>query len=201
LAVLLLLPMAELTRYVFRQFPEVEELLRQHHPFAQALAELGEHRQQGLGPALRVAAVYVLVFAVLPAVCEELAFRGFILTGLRRRFRTGTAVVISSFLFALSHMNVFQFLPSFVLGLVLGVLAVRAGSVLPGMAYHLVHNGLLIGLTCAEQLAGLPEELTTPLMRFVLVSLCVGLAALVLWRLVRAAPAAPPGVLLGGRGA
>ena len=193
---LLLLPLVELTNYALRQFPEVEELLRQHHPLTQALAELREQGQDAGWHALRVAGLYVLVFAVLPAVCEELAFRGFILTGLRRRFRTGTAIVISSFLFAVAHMNVFQFLPTFVLGLVLGVLAVRGGSVLPGMAYHLIHNGLLIGLTCAEQLAGLPELLTTPLVRFVIVSLCVSLAALVIWRLVRGTPVVPPSAIV-----
>jgi sodium transport system permease protein len=192
LAVLLLFPLVELTNYALRQFPEVEELLRQNHPFTQALGELREQGQAAGGQALRVAAVYMLVFAVLPAVCEELAFRGFILTGLRRRFRTGTAIVISSFLFAVAHMNVFQFLPTFVLGLVLGVLAVRGNSVLPGMAYHLMHNGLLIGLTCVEQLGGLPEVLTTPVVRFVIESLSVSLAALVIWRLVRGTPAARP---------
>jgi sodium transport system permease protein len=192
LALLLLVPLVELTRYALREFPEVEELLRQHHPLSQALAELGEHGPGAGWQAVRVAAVYMLVFAVLPAVCEELAFRGFILTGLRRRFRSGTAVVISSFLFAVAHMNVFQFLPTFVLGLVLGVLAVRGGSVLPGMAYHLIHNGLLIGLTCAEQLFGVPEVLATPLVRFLIASLSVSLAALVLWRLVRRTPVVPP---------
>lgn len=196
LAILLLLPLVELTRYALHEFPEVEEMLRQHHPFAQALLELHEQGQEAGGQPLRVAAVYMLVFALLPAVCEELAFRGFILTGLRRRFRNGTAILICSFLFAVSHMNVFQFLPTFVLGLVLGVLAVRGGSVLPGMAYHLVHNGLLIGLTCAEQLAEVPEVLTTPLVRFLIESLCVSLAALVIWRLLRGAPVVAPVVVL-----
>src|SRR5207249_3254564 len=73
------------------------------------------------------------------------AFRGFILNGLRRRFRPWTAIFLSSFLFALSHMNVFQFLPAFCLGVVLGVLALRTGSILPGMGFHLLHNGLVIG--------------------------------------------------------
>jgi sodium transport system permease protein len=196
LAVLLLLPLVEMTNYALHQFPEVEELLRQHHPFAQALTEMHAQGQGGGWGAVRVAAVYMLVFALLPAVCEELVFRGFILTGLRRRFHTGTAVVISSFLFAVAHVNVFQFLPTFVLGLVLGVLAVRGRSVLPGMAYHLMHNGLLIGLACAEQMVGVPEVLTTPLVRFVIVSLSVSLAALVIWRLVRGTPVAPKTVLV-----
>src|SRR5581483_3136347 len=176
LAALMLPSLVELAHYALHQFPEVEELLRQHDPFARVLSELGEHREGSVWQGARVAALYMLVFAVLPAVCEELAFRGFILTGLRRRFRPETAVVISSFLFAVSHLNVFQLVPTFVLGLLLGVLALRAGSVWPGMAYHLVHNGLLIGAACTEQLVGVPEVLTTGAVRFIVESLCGTLA-------------------------
>jgi sodium transport system permease protein len=190
LAALMLPSLVELAHYALHQFPEVEELLRQHDPFARVLSELGEHREGNVWHGVRVAALYMFVFAVLPAVCEELAFRGFILTGLRRRFRPETAVVISSFLFAVSHLNVFQLVPTFVLGLLLGVLALRAGSVWPGMAYHLVHNGLLIGAACTEQLVGVPEVLTTGAVRFIVESLCGTLAILVLWRLGRATPPA-----------
>ncbi len=188
LAGLLLLPLMELTRYALRQFPEVEELLRQHHPFAQALEQLRENAHDDLWGALGVAATCMLVFAALPAVCEELAFRGFILTGLRRRFRIGTAILICGFLFAGSYMNVFLFLPNFVLGLLLCILTVRGGSILPGMAYRLIQNSLLVGLICADQFGAVPEVLTTPLVRFIIEALCVSLAALVIWRLVRPAP-------------
>jgi sodium transport system permease protein len=187
LAALLLPPLVELTNHALRQFPDIEELLRQPNPFGQTLAELGEHPEAGARVAL-----YLVVFALLPAVCEELAFRGFILTGLRRRFSTGTAILISSFLFAASHLNVFQFLPAFVLGLVLATLAVRSGSVVPGMAYHLVHNGLLIGVACAEQLVGVPELLTSGPVRFIVVALGASLAALILFRLIQSAPTVPP---------
>ena len=78
--------------------------------------------------------------AVLPAVCEELAFRGFILSGLRRRFHPSTALLLSSFLFALFPLNVFQFAPQFVLGLVLAIVVVRTGSVAPAMALRLSYN-------------------------------------------------------------
>jgi sodium transport system permease protein len=185
LAILLLPPLIELTRFALEQSPEVEAFLQQH-PLRQALGELLGERQQGTGLAGRLA-VYLLVFAVLPAVCEELAFRGFILTGLRRRFRAGTAIIISSVLFAVAHMNVFQFAPTFVLGLVLGALVVRSGSVLPAMVCHLIHNGLLIGLTFVVPFADAPEALASPLVRFLIESLCVILVTLLLWRLVRPA--------------
>ena len=90
--------------------------------------------------------MYLIAFVFLPAVCEELAFRGFILSGLRRRFPVWTAILISSLLFAFYHLNAFQALPTFILGVVLGVLAVRSGSIFPGMLFHLLYNGMLIGV-------------------------------------------------------
>jgi sodium transport system permease protein len=88
--------------------------------------------------------VQLLVLAVVPAVCEELAFRGFILSGLARRIGADKAVLVSSLLFAFAHLNAFRFLPTFVLGCVLGLLATRSGSLLPGIVFHALHNGLVV---------------------------------------------------------
>src|SRR5205814_2200246 len=85
-----------------------------------------------------------LALGVLVPVCEELAFRGFILNGLCRRFQPWTAVLLSSFLFALYHANVFQFRTMFVLGMVLALFTVRSHSILPAVVFHCVHNSMLI---------------------------------------------------------
>jgi sodium transport system permease protein len=139
LGALVVLPLGELTAYVGRQFPALHELLRVNNPLLRELEALAK------GSAWSRLAVFV-VLALLPAVCEEVAFRGFILTGLRRSFRPWTSILLSAFLFSLYQMNVFQFLPHFILGIVLGLLAVRANSVLPSVLFHLVYNSLLIGL-------------------------------------------------------
>src|SRR5262249_17304020 len=92
----------------------------------------------------------LLGLALLQAVSEELAFRGFILSGLLRRFRPRTAGFLSSFLFALFHLNVFQFLPHFLTGVVLGTLVLRSGSVLPAVVFHFAYNALIyLGLVLA----------------------------------------------------
>jgi sodium transport system permease protein len=184
LAVLLLLPLSEVTVFILQRYPGVMDLLAEHNPLTAQLKALGRSG----GSALPVGALlqYLLVLAVLPALAEELAFRGFILSGLRRRFRPGMAVVLSSFLFALYHFNVFQFVPSFVLGLVLGTLAVRCGSILPAMLFHLLHNGLLIGLVMLEA-HGLADGNVAGrgLLRLALVFLSSCLAVLIFGRLVR----------------
>jgi sodium transport system permease protein len=184
LAVFLLLPLSELTIYVLERYPGVMELLSEHNVLTtelRALVRTGSPRMQ-LGAVLE----YVLVLVVIPAVTEELAFRGFILTGLRRRFQPWMAVLLSSCLFALYHFNVFQLMPAFVLGLVLGTLTIRSGSVFPAMLFHLLHNGLLIGLVLLEAqglTAGDVPATSMPRLALVLVCSCV--AVLIFGRLVR----------------
>jgi sodium transport system permease protein len=85
--------------------------------------------------------IIVLVMAFVPAVVEELTFRGFILSGLRHIGSRRQAIVISSIFFALSHgAAVQQAINAGLLGLLLGFLAVQSGSIFTGMAYHATHN-------------------------------------------------------------
>ena len=65
--------------------------------------------------------------------------------------------MVSSFLFALYHMNVFQVLPAFVLGLVLGLLAVWSNSILPGMVFHMLYNGGLLLVALLPKLGYMDE--------------------------------------------
>jgi sodium transport system permease protein len=193
LAVLLLLPLVEVTRFTIAQFPEIKAMLLEHHPLTQTLENLRQGAQQASWSSLGMVACYQLTLGVLPAVCEELAFRGFILTGLLRRFQPGTAIVMSSFLFAFAHLNVFQFLPSLLLGLVLGLMTVRSGSVVPGMVFHFIHNALLIALVPLTSWTETSHPvLAEPVLMLVLVVLSVSLAALVLRRVARLSPRPVP---------
>lgn len=92
--------------------------------------------------------VFVLfVFAITPAVCEEFFFRGFVLGSLHR-LSTVMAIVVSSVLFGLMHvltsnvLMVERFLPTALIGVLLAVIALRTGSIWPGMIFHAIHNGL-----------------------------------------------------------
>ena len=91
--------------------------------------------------------VAFLLFAVVPAICEETAFRGFILTGLERGHSTRSAILLSALLFGFLHVLLSLFQQLFnatLLGIVLGLLAVRSRSLLPGIVFHLVNNGLAV---------------------------------------------------------
>ncbi len=83
----------------------------------------------------------LLAFAVAPAICEELAFRGFILSGLQRTQRYRLAAVMSSIAFGIVHMIPQQVFNATLLGLVLAALALRSGSLIPGVIFHLIFNG------------------------------------------------------------
>jgi membrane protease YdiL (CAAX protease family) len=90
--------------------------------------------------------VVVLLIAVQPGIVEELAFRGVILGGLRHALSTTETVVVSAALFMIIHLAVPSFPHLLVMGLALGWLRVRSGSLYPGMLLHFLHN-LFVVLT------------------------------------------------------
>lgn len=96
-------------------------------------------------PAQKISLGYILVaFAVAPAICEEITFRGFILSGFHRHGRTGLAIALSSVAFGVMHMIPQQVFNAALLGLVLGFLAIRSGSLFPPVLFHLVFNSLAV---------------------------------------------------------
>ena len=82
--------------------------------------------------------------AVSPAICEELLFRGVFLGLLRRTGTDRAAVITTAVFFGLTHLSIFRFVPTTALGLVLGLLVVRSGSIVPAMLFHLFYNGTLL---------------------------------------------------------
>ena len=178
-------PLTALTLLLLKFNPNLKALIDQFQPFTEWIRSVG---QEGSGGGIHPFTA-LLVFAWLPAVCEELTFRGFILTGLQRRFRPRTAVLLSSFLFSLLQMNVFQFVPTFLLGVVLGYLTTRCGSIVPAMLFHLLYNTLLLGsaLGQSEGAGGLLFGLNADTLQAVAAG-CVLPAIALLWWLTRLWP-------------
>ena len=90
------------------------------------------------GPGL---GVYFLSLCLVPAITEELFFRG-ALQGLMRPCGSAAAVFAPALLFALLHMDLAQGITAFCCGIFLGWLAERTGSILPGMALHFANNAI-----------------------------------------------------------
>lgn len=88
--------------------------------------------------------VTVIAIAVVPAVCEEVMFRGVLLRAFATRFTAAVAITLTALVFAAYHLSLIQLVPTFTLGLALGALALRARSALPSMLAHLCNNLLAI---------------------------------------------------------
>lgn len=83
----------------------------------------------------------VLYVAAIPALVEELAFRGIAL-GLLRKYGDGFAILISSLLFGLLHGNLIQIPFAFFVGVVLAYTVVRTGSIVPAIVIHFINNAM-----------------------------------------------------------
>jgi len=121
-------------------------------------AELVENlRRQISPPGGRGLVVTLLLMAVTPAICEEALFRGPILRGLASRLSPLAAAALTGVFFGLFHFDVWRFLPTALLGVMLSLIALRARSIIPSMLAHAVNNGCLVALA---QL-GLDERINT----------------------------------------
>jgi membrane protease YdiL (CAAX protease family) len=84
-----------------------------------------------------------LLAAVLVApICEEIFFRGFVFSGLRRAMPPGWAIFLSALIFAVAHADPGSFAVLFIIGLALAFLRWRTRSLWPGIALHFINNGL-----------------------------------------------------------
>lgn len=121
----------------------IQDLVMRLYPLQSEIAEELSRLVVGEGNVLAL----LLVLALAPAICEELAFRGFVLSGFRHLGHKWQAIVLSSVFFGLSHAIFQQSLIASLLGLVLGYVAVQTGSILPGIVFHALHNSfaLLMG--------------------------------------------------------
>ncbi len=94
-----------------------------------------------------------LTSALVPAFAEEYFFRGYVLSAFRGRVSRFRAVIFSGLIFGLfhvvsgSHLTLERFMPTVLLGVFLGWVAIRTGSLWPGVFLHAIHNGLLFWLT------------------------------------------------------
>lgn len=82
----------------------------------------------------------LLVMALVPAVCEEFFFRGFLLTALKSYVSPRTAIVISAFFFAFYHVNPWFAPFFFILGLLFGWLYLKTNNLGMAVLAHFINN-------------------------------------------------------------
>lgn len=81
-----------------------------------------------------------LTVGITGPILEEILFRGVILEGFLSRYKPGKAIFWSALLFGLFHMNPWQTIPAFFIGLVLGYIYLKTRSLLPVIFIHIVNN-------------------------------------------------------------
>lgn len=96
----------------------------------------------------------LLAIAVLPAVMEEILFRGILLNNAEEGVGTVRAIFLSGFCFALYHGSVEQTIYQFICGCLFAYLAVRSRSVVPTVVIHFLNNAVIIVLMACGLLDG-----------------------------------------------
>ncbi len=86
----------------------------------------------------------ILLITVIAPMCEEILFRGFVCRQLARRYHVVIAVLVSATLFATGHFDLVNAGMYEASGVVLAVLALRTGSILPGIVWHSLVNLLFV---------------------------------------------------------
>jgi membrane protease YdiL (CAAX protease family) len=89
----------------------------------------------------------VISTTILAPIMEETLCRGIILRGISRYNGALSAVVWSAFIFALIHLNPWQAIPAFILGLIFGWVYIKTRSIWLVVFMHFVNNGFFVVLT------------------------------------------------------
>lgn len=84
----------------------------------------------------------LIFIAVVPALCEELFFRGFMLSNMRRFMNVHVAIWLTAIVFSFLHGQIFGFAPRLLLGALFGYLVYWSGSLWPAVVAHFTNNGV-----------------------------------------------------------
>ncbi len=125
--------------------PLAEALDRLSYLILPQLRELaaGEASLFAIGTPWQAVLVFVAV-AITPAVCEEALFRGWLMGTLRRKLALAPAIVVQAVLFALFHMSPLSIVALAFVGLYLGWLFERTGTLYAPMTAHCLYNATAI---------------------------------------------------------
>ena len=93
-----------------------------------------------------------LVVAIFAPIFEEWLCRGMVLRGLLTKIKPVWAIVISALFFAVIHANPWQALNAFLIGLVMGYVYYKTGSLILTMIIHFINNGTSVILSNVESL-------------------------------------------------
>jgi membrane protease YdiL (CAAX protease family) len=89
--------------------------------------------------------LFLTIFvSVLGPVIEEIFFRGFLYSAVKKRFGILAGVLLSAALFSMLHANISGFLPIMILGVLMAFLYEVTGSLVASISVHILHNSIIV---------------------------------------------------------
>jgi membrane protease YdiL (CAAX protease family) len=88
--------------------------------------------------------ISIVLAGIVPAFVEEMLFRGVILSGFKENYSQKKAIIASSILFGLIHLNPWQFVTAFIVGIICAWVCLQTKSILPCIYMHLFNNLLSV---------------------------------------------------------
>ncbi len=90
----------------------------------------------------------LLFISLMPAICEELFFRGFVLTSFRENKKSYRgAIVACGILFGIMHMDFIRIIPTAILGTSFAYAVCKSGSIYISMFMHFINNAFALVIT------------------------------------------------------
>lgn len=116
-----------------------------------------------------------IVIAILPAVFEEIMFRGLLLNCNENGMGSVRAIFVTGFCFSLFHASPEQTVYQFIAGCAFAFIAVRSGSLLPSILMHFINNALIV-ILAAFGLFDEAGNLIMPQIAFIIVTVISALS-------------------------
>lgn len=83
---------------------------------------------------------YIVFFAIMPAIAEELIFRGVIFNGVKKSMGSKWAIGLSALLFTLAHADIIKFVYPMIMGVFFAIVVDKTGNIFYTMLIHLFNN-------------------------------------------------------------
>jgi membrane protease YdiL (CAAX protease family) len=129
--------------------------------------------------------VNLLVMAVMPAIGEELIFRGLLTRWIGKLTQNiHVNILITSFIFSAFHMQFFGFVPRFLLGMILGYTYYYTQSIWSSILLHFINNGVTVTIffyVFKNNIDVKPEEVGTTDNLYLVIISAIAIVGIIKW--------------------
>lgn len=138
----LLQSMINIQNYIIDQLASISTMFAKFKEFFDMLDGLVEKTYADLLSASNIAEMLFVIFivSVVPAICEELFFRGFVFRSFELKYKKITAAILTGIFFSLYHFNPYGMIGLFALGVYFGIAAYVSNSIFVPVILHFLNN-------------------------------------------------------------